>query len=131
MDGLDGLDELLDTLSEEELAQLLNLGTMDERQGLMQQEYGQVESLRPEAQQHSTALGAILGGLGNAGGNLMASMHQKKLMGGMEGITDERQGGRDLYAKVILDAARRAKDKARQDMANSLAPQNLIPNGLR
>lgn len=96
------MEELLAQLSPEELAQLLGLGTMDERSQLLQQQLAQAEALRSGPQQHhSTGLGAALGGLGDVVKNVAGSMKAQKLNDQMAGLADEKDKRRQLYLKAL------------------------------
>lgn len=96
------MEELLAQLSPEELAQLLGLGTMDERSALLQQQLAQAEALRQGGgQKYSTGLGAALGGLGDVVNNVAGSMKAQKVNDQLLGLADEKDKRRQLYLKAL------------------------------
>jgi hypothetical protein len=97
-------DDLLQQMDPEELKQLLGLGTLDERDELLQQQMLQAQALgQPNRTQHSTALGAALGGLGNVAGAIGGGIGNAQSMAGREALLGQKDAGRNLY----LDALRR------------------------
>jgi len=88
--------------TQEELQQLMGLGSMDERQQLVRQQLAQAQALRdPISGQHSTGMGAALGGLGDVfrgiGGQAQGSTSQGKMMD----LLKQQDIARLLYSKGI------------------------------
>ena len=100
--------DLLSGMDPAALQKMLNLGTLDERGDLLQQQLMQAQALRGQAMpQHSTGAGAALGGLGNVlsgvSGDLQ-SAHINKEQGALLG---QKDAGRSAYAQAIIEALRK------------------------
>jgi hypothetical protein len=101
---MDDLNALLSQMTPEELEQLLGMGTLDERGGLLQQQMMQAEALRkPSGQQYSTGLGAALGGMGDLARTIGGTMDMGRLQKEQEALLSQKDAGRGKY----VDALRR------------------------
>lgn len=100
--------ELLSQLPPEALEQLLGLGTLDERGGLLQQQLAQAEALRqPRQQQHSTGGGAIGHGIGNLFRGIHGTIQGGQAQAGMQDLMGQKDAGRSAYVRAISDYLRR------------------------
>jgi hypothetical protein len=99
---IDDLNALLSQMTPEELEELLALGTLDERGGLLQQQMAQAEALRqPSGRQHSTGLGAALGGIGDLTKFIGGTRQMDDLRAKQEALMGQKDAGRGLYANAI------------------------------
>lgn len=96
-----GMDPLAE-LTSEELRQLLQLGTAPDQQQLLQQQLMQAQALRGGGQPHTTPMGALLGGIANAGGELAAGMREKDVMQQMRDLQGQQVDARQLLLAKIL-----------------------------
>lgn len=110
---MDDFNALLSQMSPEELEQLLNLGTMDERGALLQQQMAQAEALRqPSGRQYSTGLGAALGGIGDLTRQIAGTRQMDTLRQQQEALLGKKDAGRGLY----VDALRRRPGEVTPDI---------------
>lgn len=110
-------DALLQQMTPEELEQLLGLGTLDERQGMLGHQMAQAELLKqPSNKQYSTGWGAALGGLGDVIRAGQGQYQLEQAQQGMEDILAQKDAGRGLYA----DAIRRRPQQPTMDVAPAL-----------
>lgn len=102
------LDEgILSQLTPEELQQLMGMGTLDERGQLLQQQLQMADALRqPQAGEHSTGLGAALGGLGDVLRGTIGGIAGKQAMGKMEGLMGQKDAGRNTFLQAFLKGQR-------------------------
>lgn len=97
--------KLMSSLPPEALQKMLGLGTVDDQQALLQQQMAMAEALRQPDQRNYGSVGGNIGaGIGNALGAFAGGMQQRDLMGQQRGLIDQRQGGREAYAKALADA---------------------------
>lgn len=98
------LEALLASMSPEELAELMGMGTLDERAALLEQQMAQAQALRqPSGERHITGAGGAFGGLNDAVKNVWGAYQQKQLQDQQAALLDQKDQGRSLY----LDALRR------------------------
>lgn len=130
---MNGMDlELLGSLPPEALQQLLGMGTLDERGDLLQQQLLQAQALQnPTSGDHSTGMGAALGGLGDVFRSVGGGMQQNKAQGQQLDILGKKDAGRAAFARAASDYLR--SQQAQQDMmqmkgqANRLGQQLPVP----
>lgn len=100
--------ELLQGLPPEVLQQLMGLGGAQDAMGLEQQRMAMgADMARPQGGNHTTAGGAVLGGIGDilrsTGGGLMQGMGMAK----QQDILKQQGAARNAYAQSIQDFLRR------------------------
>lgn len=116
---MDDLNTLLAQMSPEELEQLLGLGTLDERGGMLQQQMAQAEALRqPSGQQYSTGWGAALGGVGDLTRQIAGTRQMDALRQQQEAILGKKDAGRGLY----VDALRRRMGPGQMQPSEDVIP---------
>lgn len=94
-------NDLIANLSPEELQQLMGMTTLDERGGVIQDQIAQALAMRqPVSGQHSTGMGAALGGLGDVLGNIGGGIQNKMLRGEQQGNLAKKDAGNSLYGSV-------------------------------
>ncbi|WFG54196.1 hypothetical protein Mx9_p89 [Myxococcus phage Mx9] len=95
-------NDLLQQMTPEELEQLIGLGTLDERQSLLDKQMAQAEALMQQGGgRYSTPLGAALGGLAGVGQSVMGTKQQQDAMEQQRAILGQKDVGRGLYTDVI------------------------------
>lgn len=104
MDGYGGDENPLQQLAPEELRQLLQLGTVPDQQQQLQQQLLRAQALRGGGQRHSTPLGALLGGVAGAGGELAAGLREHQLEKQMAALPGQQVDGRLLFLQKMLGA---------------------------
>lgn len=107
------MDELLAQFTPEELAELIGLGTLDERGATIDQQLLQAQALqRPQTGPHSTGAGAALGGLGDAVRSWAGAFREHGLPGsgpdgGLRGqqaaLLKKKDDGRMLFLKALRE----------------------------
>jgi hypothetical protein len=123
------LQQLLSQATPEELQQLLGLGTLDERGGLLEQQLAQAQALRTNnAAHHSTGLGAGLAGIGDALTGYASGAQQKALGAQQQALLAQKDAGRNVY----VDLLRRRPGAATAGAGDFLGagPAQLSPFGL-
>lgn len=86
------------------LDELMRLGTVDERQALLEQQMAQAQALRkPDGQQHYSALGGALGGLNSAINNIYGAYQQGQLSEQQMELMKQKDAGRVKYARALPD----------------------------
>jgi hypothetical protein len=131
---MDELNQLLEGMTPEELQRLIHMGTLGEERRLVDEEMQRALAFgKPSEHQHSTGLGAALGGAAD----LVRALRSKKMMGPLRAkersLIDQQEQGRFSQANALVEALRRKKasaapvDVARQaepiDAPESLAPE--------
>lgn len=106
-------NELWELMSPEEQNQLLAMGTLDERQAMLNRQMQQAELLKQgSGKQYSTGAGAALGGLADvirAGqGQYMGQQAQT----GMEGLLNQKDEGRKAFGDLMQQYARQRAQQA-------------------
>jgi hypothetical protein len=92
----------LASLSPEEQEQLLGMGTLDERQAMLEQQMAQAQALRqPSDSRHVTGLGAALGGLTDGLRYVQGTREMEALRAQQEGLLGKKDAGRGLFADVL------------------------------
>lgn len=97
------LEALLSQYTPEQLAQLLGMGTLDERGSALQKQQEQADALAggSSAQRYSTGAGAAIGGVGNAiasvGGGVQGLMLGKQ----QAQLLDKKDAGRLEYLRGL------------------------------
>ncbi|AAK94390.1 hypothetical protein Mx8p55 [Myxococcus phage Mx8] len=110
-------DALLQQMTPEELEQLIGLGTLDERQGLLDQQMAMAQALQqPSGKQSSTGWGAALGGLGDVVRGFQGQHKLQQAQAGMEDLLAQKDAGRLLYT----DAIRRRPQQPTQDVTPAI-----------
>lgn len=100
--------EMFAGLSQEEIAQLINMGTLDEQDEMLARQEAMAEQLRrPSGRQHTTALGAALGGVGDIVNNVSGGIQANRLREQRGAIGGKKDAGRQLYAKALIEALRK------------------------
>lgn len=95
----------LSSLSEEELFNLFQ--PHEQKRSIVDDQLAQAQALRnPQAQRHSTGLGAALGGLGNAIGSWGGAIAETGLPGGDGGLRGKQESS---LAAMQSDAANRTR----------------------
>lgn len=108
---MDDLNALLSQMSPEELEQLLGMGTLDERGGMLQQQMAQAEALRqPSGRQASTGWGAAFGGIADGLRNIQGTQQMDTLRQQQEALLNKKDAGRGKY----VDALRRRMGPGQQ-----------------
>lgn len=121
--------QLLAQASPEELEQLMGLGTMDERGGLLEQQLAQAQALRTNnSQGHSTGLGAAFGGVADMLNGYASGAQQKGLGAQQQGLLGQKDAGRNLYLELLR--RRGAPQNAGAGDVLGVAPGQLPPFGL-
>jgi uncharacterized small protein (DUF1192 family) len=96
------MEELLSQLPPEALQQLLGLGTLDERDALLQQQMQQAEALRRgSGKEYSTGAGAALGGLGDMVRAVRGRMMDKDATTKREELLGKKDAGRNAYVEAL------------------------------
>lgn len=122
------MDELLSQLSPEDLEQLFGLGTLDERGDLLSQQMAMAEALRrPSGQQHTTPIGAALGGIADVAGAWGGSLAEQKLQGQQADLLKQKDAGRKAYAEAI---ARFLRNKQAPSGPMGMGDVGMLPPGV-
>ena len=96
-------DDVLSQLTPEELHQFLSLGTAPDRQKMLQQQLLQAQALRSAPQaEHSTPMGALLGGIAGAGNELIGGMREQQLNGQMGDLLGGQVDARQAFLQKLL-----------------------------
>lgn len=96
------LDALLSQLSPEEIAELMGMGTLDERGSLLDQQLAQAQALRqPQSGPHSTGMGAALGGLGDAVRSFSGGIQELGLRDQQRGLLNQKDQGRQKFLEML------------------------------
>lgn len=90
-----------DFSKEQHLRLLSEMGAFDEQNALLNQQLAMANALRGEGQRHSTAGGAILGGLGDIVRNLHGMKMGNEAMGKKQGLVDALKSG--LFTDAALN----------------------------
>lgn len=99
---MDDLNALLSQMSPEELEQLLGLGTLDERGGMLNQQMAQAEALRqPSGRQATTGWGAAFGGAADGLRNIQGMQQMDAIRKQQEALLGKKDAGRGLYANAL------------------------------
>lgn len=94
-------------LSPEALKQLLGMGTLDERGGIVQDQIKQAMAMRdPIAGQHSTGMGAALGGLGDVFRGIGGGVAEHGLRQQQQGLLAQKDAGRQSFGNLLIQALR-------------------------
>lgn len=101
----------------EMLEQLLGLGEMDERDELLQQQMAMAGMLRQPGRQYTTPGGALLGGIGDAVGQITGAYLQRQAMGEREKIPGQRVQGRMGFVDLLRGQGQRAAEERARAMA--------------
>lgn len=97
-------NSLLNSLTPEQLQELLGLSTLDEKGGLLEQQMQQAMSLRQHAPSHHTTAGGAIGeGLGNLVSSGVGFMKQGQVQDAQQALLAQKLKGRQAY----VDALRR------------------------
>jgi hypothetical protein len=119
---MDELDRFMSQFTDEELAQLFGAGTLDERGALLNQQMMQAEALRkPSGQQHSTGLGAALGGMGDLARTIGGTMDMSRLQKEQEALLGQKDKLRQTYGQ-------RFRQMGQPQMAEDVLP--AVPFGM-
>lgn len=89
-------NDLFSQITPEQLAALLQGGTLQDQGGLLAQQLEQLLSQQPQHVEHSTPLGAGLGGIAEAGEGIANAFHAKALRG-------QQQQNLDAQGKLMGD----------------------------
>lgn len=85
------------------LDELMRLGTLDERNALLEQQIAQAQALRqPDNAQHYSALGGVLGGLNSAIGNIYGTYKTEKAAAEQQNLLKQKDAGRGLYVQEMM-----------------------------
>lgn len=88
-------------LSPEELKQLFGMSTLDERGNVIQDQMRQAMALRdPISGQHSTGMGAALGGLGDVFRGIGGGVAERGLRADQQENLGKKDAGNQLYGKI-------------------------------
>lgn len=94
--------ELWELMSPEEQNQLLAMGTLDERQAMLNRQMQQAELLKQgSGKQYSTGAGAALGGLADVIRAGQGQYMGQQAQAGIEDVLGQKDAGRSLYADAI------------------------------
>jgi hypothetical protein len=108
-----------------ELRQLLTLGVAPEKQQMLQQQMMQAEALRQgSGQQHSSPLGALFGGVADAGGALLGGVRQHQLRDQM----DQLMGGQVDARQMLLQKLLQGRQPPQAQPALPAGAGDLLPN---
>lgn len=116
---------LLQSMSPEELQQLMGMGTLDERGDLAATQLARADALRnrPTAQR-ATLGGAIGEGIGGLSNTIAGGLKANAAMEQMRGLLGQKDSGRSLYADLL----RRMKGPAQPQGAGTLGMGDLMPD---
>ncbi len=96
------LMQMLQTLSPEEIQQLMGMGSLDEQGAQLDQQMAQAQALRqPSGENYSTATGAIAGGIGDTIRAIGGALQTRKIREQQKALTGKKDAGRSLYANTI------------------------------
>jgi hypothetical protein len=113
--------QLLASASPEELEQLMGMGTLDEKGGLLEQQMAQAQALRSNhSQGHSTGLGAGLGGLADILNGYASGRQQKETGEQQQALLAQKDSGRNLYADLLR--------RGRMKNAGAADSLGVVPN---
>lgn len=94
-------NDALSGLSPEDLAKLMSLGTLDERSGALDQQLAQALALgRPSNVQHSTGMGAGLGGLGDVLNRVGGGIQAGGIRGEQAKLLAQKDAARGAFGKA-------------------------------
>lgn len=106
-------DQLWELMSPEEQNQLLAMGTLDQRQGMLDRQMQQAELLRQGSnQKYSTGLGAALGGLANVVQAGQGQYQLEQAQQGMDDLLAQQDEGRILYGDLMQRFGRQRAQQA-------------------
>lgn len=109
-DGMGGLKQELagyDALGPGGYKQLTEMGTLDERNGLLEQQMAMADALRQQQPlNRKTATGQIGAGLGNILGALGGGIRAHQLQGEQEGLLDKKDSGRLMAGNARFSGTR-------------------------
>ena len=109
--------QLWELMTPEEQNQLLAMGTLDERQAMLDRQMQQAELLKQgSGKQYSTGMGAALGGLADVIRAGQGQYQMQQAQTGMEDLLGQKDAGRALYA----DAIRRRPQQPTPDVVPAL-----------
>jgi hypothetical protein len=92
----------LDTLSPEQMQQLLRLGTLNRQDDIIQQEIERAMAQgQPSKAQHTTGIGALFGGMGDAVRGVGSELRQRDLRGQQQANLDQEEQARNLFAQLL------------------------------
>src|SRR3954471_16549432 len=96
------MDDFLSHLPPEALAQLLGMGSLDERGGIIEDQLKQALALRqPTEQQHSTGIGPALGGHGDIFRGVGGGIAERDLRGQQQANLAKKDAGRATFADLL------------------------------
>jgi hypothetical protein len=99
------MNDILSSLSPEEIHQLMGLSTADEQEAQLQAQLQQAEELRrAKSGAHTTGLGAALGGLGDVVNSGIGAYQQHKLHGQEQDLLGQKRAGREKYLEILRRA---------------------------
>jgi hypothetical protein len=106
------------------LAELLGMGTLDERGDLLAQQMQQAQALRQGGGgQHSTGIGAVLGGLSDSLRYVQGTEKMDSLRAQQEALLDKKDAGRGRYVNAL-----RRQGRPMPEDASGVPPS--VPFGL-
>lgn len=136
MTGMDdmgfGLIEYLAQNNPQQLAEMMGLGTMDERSARLEQQMAMADALaQPSSVQRSTGWGAALQGIGDIGGAIMGGLRGSEARKQQQALLDEKDRRRGMLPKTIGEwMQHRANALAAPDLRGG-APVSLMPQAPR
>lgn len=100
--------DFLSSIPPEELQKLLGLGTLDERGDQLTQQLMQAQALQnAQPGNHSTGMGAALGGLGDAINAGVGGYRQGQIQEEQQALLGQKDAGRNSYANLMIEALRK------------------------
>lgn len=126
MDEFDEYD-FMQELSPEEAQKLINLGTLDERAALLQQQLARAEALRQPGPRHSTPMGAAVGGIGDIFNAIQSAMQQRDIQRQQQELLGQKDAGRLSLARARAAALDRRRKAAMESAAPASGFAPLAP----
>lgn len=116
---------MTDNIPPEVMAQLLRQGGIEKRNQLIEQQLAEAQAMGQQQAEHSTGLGAALGGIGTILDRGVGAYRGKQLRGQQSANLDEIDAGRQAVGTAFADA----EDPARlQPAAQEILGQSLSPS---
>lgn len=118
---------LLQSLPPEQLQAMFE--PFQQEQSVLDQQMGIAGQMRqPQGGEHSSPMGALLGGLGNAVGNVGGAMMQAKGLGGQTALGGRQQGDATNRMRMILDILKQGQGAP--GMMDAMEPAERLGGGV-
>lgn len=96
------MDSLFDGLTPEQVQQILHLGTLNQQNGMIDDQVQQaLAGAKPSGVQHTSPMGALFGGLGDAAREVGGAAKAHQLRGQQQQNLTDQEKARQLFAQLL------------------------------